>query len=309
VVLRIIPDAQARLVALQSGEIDYAHVTPQDVPKLLTSKNLEIQVLKMDSVLMMTINNKKPMLADKRTRHAMAYAIDRQQLINTVEMGYGDVADSPWTPTVTAYEPQVQYGYDPAKAKALLAEVGWKAGPDGILVADSVAGVDKGARFSIKWRTVLANNPVCAVIQSYWKAVGIELIEQVQDNATYIAENSGKADKKFDVSTAGWGWLGSDAGAYSWSYGSGDAAASPMSFSDPKVTDLYAQARSAPNQAEADKFYKQAQPILWDDLPGIPLYYRQWVFAKNKRVHFEDAGINPSLLALYMYPNKIWVEK
>src|SRR5262245_36967107 len=78
-------------------------------------------------------NLKDPRFADRRVRQAFAHAINKQELIDGVVMGYARNATGPLRPGTWAYTNKVtQYEYDPRKAKALLAEAGWKDYGDGI---------------------------------------------------------------------------------------------------------------------------------------------------------------------------------
>ncbi len=309
VVFRIIPDPQALLVAVQNGEVDWALIRPQDVAQLVGNTNVVIHTFKADRLQGLDVNTGKPMLADKRTRQAMMYSLDRQAMINTLQMGYADLADSPFNPIVSAYESLPQYNYDPEKAKQLLAEVGWKPGPDGVLVADTVKGVAKGTKFHIVITNYDASDQTATVVQSYFKAVGIDSEIKVEDFGTWVGENYGKDPKPYDVATAAGAFFGADAGAYGTLYSGGNFANSRMGYFNPDVQALFDKARSAKDQAEADGYYKQAAKILWDELPNIPTYWPKLIFASSKRLHIEDAQVNTSLLSVFTYPEKLWVEK
>ncbi len=72
-------------------------------------------------------NLKSPLFSDKRVRQAIAYAINKDEIIQGVLLGLGKPATGPLKPSTWAYNPKVkQYTYDPAKAKELLAQAGWK---------------------------------------------------------------------------------------------------------------------------------------------------------------------------------------
>ncbi|MFN2821903.1 ABC transporter substrate-binding protein, partial [Escherichia coli] len=80
----------------------------------------------------------RPALQDKRVRQALIYGLDRQKLIDVVYQGYGKVAIEPIAPISWAFNAEGvnPYPYDPAQAKKLLDEAGWKAGADGIRAKD-----------------------------------------------------------------------------------------------------------------------------------------------------------------------------
>ena len=78
----------------------------------------------------MEFNVHRPALQDKRVRQALIYGLDRQKLIDVVYQGYGKVAIEPIAPISWAFNAEGvnPYHYDPAQAKKLLDEAGWKAG-------------------------------------------------------------------------------------------------------------------------------------------------------------------------------------
>ena len=116
VVFRIVPDRQSLLTAVQTGEVDYVTLEPNEVEQLADADHLQIYEFEGDGVYHFRLNTKKPHLADKRTRQALLYAIDQQAFVDTLLLGYGRPADTTWSPYVTAYEPmEKQYPYDPKK--------------------------------------------------------------------------------------------------------------------------------------------------------------------------------------------------
>jgi peptide/nickel transport system substrate-binding protein len=125
-VFKIIPDENARKQELQAGTIDgYDFPAPADWESL---KNAGFNVLVRPAfnILYLGINQKNnPALKDLRVRQAIAYATDRASLAKT-QMPEGAVAASQFLPdTVDGYAKDLQpIPYDPAKAKALLAEAG-----------------------------------------------------------------------------------------------------------------------------------------------------------------------------------------
>lgn len=309
IVYKVVPEPQAMVTALQTGEVDLGRINLEYAAQLVGNPDLNINVWTMDSQRGVLINTGKPMLKDVRTRQALMYAFDRRSMIKTQAMGYGVIADNLFNPVVTAYEPQTQYEFDPEKAKALLAEVGWVAGADGILVAENVEGVEKGTRFSIRYTYTQTSDPYPTLVQSFLKNVGIEVTQEYQDSATWSDLNTGKEEKDFDLSTNGFGFVGSDASGYARYFAAGDVAKCSTSYFNAEVQDLFDQAKVADDAAQADELYKQAAQILWEELPYIPVSYNQWIVVSNKRVHFEEANLNTSLFSFFENPEKLWVEK
>ncbi|MEM5774939.1 MAG: ABC transporter substrate-binding protein, partial [Anaerolineaceae bacterium] len=176
IIYRIVPDRAALLTAVKTGEVDYITLDPPEVEQLADATNLNIYQEPGDGVYHFRINTLKPHLHDARTRQALLWALDRQAFVDSILLGYGRVADSTWSPYVTAYHPlDKQYAYDPEQAKALLAEVGWVPGPDGFLVAENVEGVEAGTKFTLQIEVTSPSKMQPSLLaQSYWQAVGID---------------------------------------------------------------------------------------------------------------------------------------
>lgn len=308
-VFRIIPDAQSRIVALQTGEIDFCGVNPMYVPSLIGDPNIQLITKVVDMQYHFRLNVGKPMLKDNRTRQALFYALDRGAMLQALQMGYGQIADSVYNPVVTAYEPLTPYDYDPATAASLLEEVGWVMGSDGVLVADNVEGVEKGTRFSLVLDSFGETEEKAMVLaQSYWKEIGVESTIRPIDENVFNEENHGLADKPFDVYWSGIGFIGSNGVNYQWLMAY-DKVNSSMSYENPEVMDLFEKAKMTEDEAERDAFLKQAAEIVWNDVPFLPIYYDKRVYGANKNVHFEDANWQVNMVGVFGAPDKIWIEK
>jgi peptide/nickel transport system substrate-binding protein len=125
-VLRIIPDATARLQELQSGGINgYTSVSPSSLGQLGGDSQFEVYSAKPFAIGYTTLNTAKPPLDDVRVRQALAYAIDDKSLIRA-KLPEGTEQTTQVVPSsLPGYsESAPEYPYDPAKARQLLAEAG-----------------------------------------------------------------------------------------------------------------------------------------------------------------------------------------
>lgn len=133
---RVIPDAASRAVAFETGEVDVlpgGSVENWDVPRLTA----------MDGVCstgngweffaphaFMWLNNREGPTSDKRFRQAVMYAMDREFVKDVVWNGFGKVPTGPVSSKTNFYSDDVNiYDHDPAKAKALLEEMGYDGEP------------------------------------------------------------------------------------------------------------------------------------------------------------------------------------
>lgn len=129
VIFRVISDAPARKQALEAGNVDgYDLVGPADL-KSLKDAGYNLINREAFNILYLAINSAEKEFSDVKVRQAVSYAIDKEQMIKQV-MPEGTKAAIEFIPSsVRGYTENVEkYEYDPAKAKALLAEAGY---PDG----------------------------------------------------------------------------------------------------------------------------------------------------------------------------------
>lgn len=129
VVLRSNPEGGARIAMLQSGEAQFINPVPAPMVKLVES-NPKTAMLEAPSIFVsyMAMNVLKKPFNDVRVRQALNHAVDQKAFGKIVYGGHAEPLLSAEPPHVTFYKEQPPYAYDPAKAKALLAEAGYKDG-------------------------------------------------------------------------------------------------------------------------------------------------------------------------------------
>lgn len=124
-----IVEASTSINKLKANEIDVITKLPTQAAKEL-SQDPKYNVFTAPSlnVYYVGLNMQEKKYEDERVRHAMNYAINKDELISSVLDGYGTVADSAIAPNTLGHSKQKVYEYDPEKAKQLLAEAGYKDG-------------------------------------------------------------------------------------------------------------------------------------------------------------------------------------
>ena len=107
IIFKIIPNENARLVALEAGEIDDSSIPPKDYSRMKTAK--EINVFEYDSLVYtyLGFNLANPKFKDKRVRQALAYATNKKQLVNLIFKGLASPAYAPSAPISWAYSDDV----------------------------------------------------------------------------------------------------------------------------------------------------------------------------------------------------------
>ncbi|PTA42839.1 ABC transporter substrate-binding protein [Micromonospora sp. RP3T] len=124
-VIKIIKDENTRKQELRAGTVQGIDFPAPADRKALAGEGYQVLDRPAFNILYLGINQKNPKLKDLRVRQAIAYALNRQQLVQTKGPGGTKVADEFMPDTVLGYAPDVQkYDYNPEKAKQLLKEAG-----------------------------------------------------------------------------------------------------------------------------------------------------------------------------------------
>ena len=133
IVVREIPDENTSLNALRSHDVDWIfEASPQlyKTIKARPSSDITVVLNNQPQTLQMLVNTSRPPLDDLRIRRALAYAIDKQSLVDKNTAGSATVAWADQPPFQWSYTDDVmKYPADAAKSRALLAEAGYTPGP------------------------------------------------------------------------------------------------------------------------------------------------------------------------------------
>jgi peptide/nickel transport system substrate-binding protein len=120
------PDQSARMLALESGDVDLIfHVPPQEAARLAKIPTLTVSTPPSARVIWIYINTQKDPLKDKRVRQALYHAIDREAIVKNIFAGTAKALHSPGPVGTVGYtDTYDHYGYNPDKARQLLKEAG-----------------------------------------------------------------------------------------------------------------------------------------------------------------------------------------
>src|SRR5829696_281191 len=185
--VRVISDMNALQAELQSGRVDMApmptSLSPDAIKRLEQDPNLQVKAFQGSNVVLLTINTTSPPLDNAKVRQAIAYAVDRESLIKNLLLGFGKIAHSIIPEESWSYSAGQTYSYNPAKAKQLLDEAGFRD-PDG---DGPRMRFEKPIVFKLSG-TSIAGRQYVGVIQNYLKQVGIPVEIQTPEQNTLFAE-------------------------------------------------------------------------------------------------------------------------
>lgn len=304
IVYRIIPDLATQFLELQTGSLDFMGLSPlqydrqTDTPAFRRLYN-KYRYLNFGYTYL-GYNLRRPMFQDKRVRQALAFAINKQEIIDGVLLGYGVAATGPYKPDTWVYNPDVpRYDYNPEKAKALLAEAGWSdSDGDGILDKD-------GQRFSFAIVTNQGNDlrsKTGEIIQRRFKDIGVEVKLRVIEWATFLKEfiNPGN----FDATILGWTG-GPEPDQYNvWhSSKTGPRQLNFINFQNAEVDRMLEEGRRVFAQDERKAYYDRFQEILAEEQPYTFLYVGEALPAVSRRFR----GVKPAPAGIRYNFNKWFV--
>ncbi|MCL1849717.1 MAG: ABC transporter substrate-binding protein [Clostridiales bacterium] len=267
-VFRVIPDATSRVLALETGEVNY--LAYQSLPSSavpVLSKNPEFAITNkgfesLGTILMLTLNLDIPQLQDVRVRKALYMAIDRNYIYEHADYGLGKPADSTFPDSSWAYEPNItKYPYNPEAAAALLDEAGFRAGPD-------------GKRMTLRLTcdaNVELNRKAGEIVKFYLEEIGVMVdyapVERgVMLDRVYVNRNfdmqihafSTGADPAIDVARL---YISSNIRPVTFSNGAG--------YANPAVDALFEKGENTSIPEERAVYYREIQRILCEDLPVL----------------------------------------
>jgi peptide/nickel transport system substrate-binding protein len=291
VVYRIIPSRATIFLELKAMSVDLT-----DLTALQYSRQTEYPAFRKaynkyrypgNGYTYFGFNLRDSRFADLRVRLAFAHAINKQELIDGVMAGLAREATGPFKPGTWAFNPDVRsYPYDPARARALLAEAGW-TDTDGDGIVDR-----RGRPFTFEILTNQGNDErkkVAELIQSSLRAIGVSAEIRMLEWATFIKEHIKK--RRFDAIVLGWG-IGLDPDQYEiWhSSKTGPDDLNTISYANAEVDGLLERGRASCKQEERQPYYRRLHQVLAEDQPIVFLYFRDALPVVASRVH----GIAPS---------------
>jgi peptide/nickel transport system substrate-binding protein len=135
VVVKIVPDENTSVNQLKTHAIDYIfQASPNTYPALQGAADVKLDFVNVNGYESVQLNLSRPLLRDRTVREAIAYSIDKSQLVSTLTHGIMKQATEDIPDWMWAFNPSVHsYPHDPAKARELLRGDGWAPGPDGIM--------------------------------------------------------------------------------------------------------------------------------------------------------------------------------
>jgi ABC-type transport system substrate-binding protein len=273
---RIVPDAIVRALELRKGTADVAinSLSPDTVVALQKDADLIVDDQAGTTLQYIAINCEDPILSHREVRQALAYATDRQSLIQNLKRGFAVPADSVLPANHWAYESKVkEYNYDPQEAEKLLDAAGYKRGPDGIRF-----------RITLKTSTDQFARLLAEALAAEWKKVGVELDLRSTEFATFYSDITHGSFQLYTLQLIGGN---NDPDIFDYLFNSKKTppnGANRGHYKNPELDALLDQARVETDVEKRKVILSKIQKILAVDEPYITLWYADNVCVHSKRL-------------------------
>lgn len=283
-------DANARVNALKSGDVDGGWMIPADaVPQLRTSDQGDMLFGLNTAVSNIVISNMEGPLGDLRVRQALLMALDREGIVDAALKGYGDVTDVMTTKSVwvgasddalnAAFDDITDYDYDIEAAKKLVEE----AGATGAELTYVTAPISSDFN-------VYAQATAAAAT-----AIGLKVkIETVTPNAYTALFSDPSAREGVDLFYTSW-YLSSPDPLEMYSVLRTGDFSNYGNWSDPEFDAIVNEAATIQDPAERSAKTAEAQQIANAQLPWLPMLEAPTTLFMGKRI----TGVTPSVAFLY----------
>ncbi len=285
----VVPDAITDALELEkgSGDVEINSLPMDSLTAMARRPNLQLDTAPGTQIQYLAFNLRDPLLSEARVRQAIACAIDRKLIINSLLGGHARPAESMLPVNHWAWTGDVlHYDYDPSRAELLLDQAGHPRGANGI-------------RFHLTMKTSTDEDTrlLATVLQQQLAKVGIALNLRSNEFATFYSDVTRGAFQMYSMR-----WIGGNEQPDIFSHAFSTARFSPNGanrghYSNPKVDAFLDDAAADSDTAKRRADYIEVQQILAEDLPAINLWYKDTVVVHNKRL----THVNPTASGSYTF--------
>ncbi len=267
--------------AFERGEVDgISFVSPSKIDSI-KRKDVIVNSLELPQYTALFFNmSSDTAIKETSVRKALAYAIQKEMIVNEALNGKGQVVHGPVLPGYPGYHPNIEkFNYDANRAKEILDAAGWKEGPDSMRYNND----NKILEVTITTADTPELTQTAERIASFWQDIGVKTNIQIHDSATLQSDSIRR--RNFEILLFG-EIIGFDPDPYPF-WHSSQISASGFNLSNFKNTEadsvLTEARKTADPEVKAQK-YIHFQNILVAELPAIFLYTPYYSYPVSKDV-------------------------
>ncbi len=254
VIFRPIPEAAARIAALETGEVDIITKVPTDqVERVAALENARIEQVLYNGLYVIVVNSKVKPLDQPKVKQALSLAIDRQLILDELWAGQGKIPTGPAVEGDFAFNPDLPpFAYDPERARQLLEEAGYNGEEIVFQTTDGYVANDRA---------------MAEAIQAMWQEVGVNVRLEVIEIAVRAENNANKTWQGV--------WWSDPTNTLADPDGMMWRLLAPGGLQDywrhPEFDQLGQEARSSLDPALRERNYRRMFEIFLEHLPWLPI--------------------------------------
>lgn len=271
IVFKIVEDSKARVMQLESGELDLTQVTPKDISKFDKNDKFNVDVMNTSDYRGIMYNFNVPLFKNNRELpNALSYAIDRKAIVKNILLGYGQVAYSPLQKGKYNDENMEKFEYSPEMTRKILEDNGW--------VLDNENVYEKnGTKLSFELVCPEGDQEridIAKFAAQQLREVGANVKVAIKSNIDW--ENQ-------DAYLIGWG-SPFDPDDHTYKVFTTDGGANYGYYSNTKIDEILKKARETDVDGERQKYYKEFQEELTKDMPYTLLVYIDAIYVAKSNI-------------------------
>lgn len=289
-VFRSIPEASTRISALRTGAVDVIDAVPVQLVQNL-AQDANVQILRKAGLrpFGVAFNFVQERLQDVKVRQALNLAVPVEPIAQRIFFGFAKAPDSPLAFDTVGHKTVGKTTYDQVKAKALLAEAGYKPGSGGIVAKD---GKPLALTLIVSDGLFPGDIAVSEIVAASLKQVGVDVtIQKIERGAYFDTLRQDRSKATWDMAYFGFNPSNAD-GLYhmeSLFKSNRDDAARPDvwnvgRYRNDKVDAALKEANTNPSQGKRLEALGEAQRLVWDDAPYLWLQVNENISATRKEV-------------------------
>jgi peptide/nickel transport system substrate-binding protein len=306
IVFRVVPDATARVTELLTGRADVVSPPYGRAARLHATPGVRLMSVSDGTWDHISWNLRHPLFRDARVRRALTLALDREAIAQAVTHGHGSAGRTTVTPLHWSFDgrdPALALPHDPAAARRLLAEAGWRD-RDGDGVVEDASG--RPFRFALKAPSGYASyNEAAVIAQAQMRRVGVDAVLQPVELNTLIdqlvgwVDARGRRTRDFEAVVLGWvdGAFHKDDAIYLHSRVA-DEPNGQAGYTNPRADWLMDTLGVTLDRQAARPLWREYQRLLAQEQPYTVLYYPDALYAVRDRLQGVEMDRRGSFISI-----------
>ncbi len=292
IIFRIITSDTTALQALKAGELDYMTLTSeqwtnQTVDPSFLERFHKLKYLRADGgYSFIGWNNRRPPFDDRRVRQAMSCCMPREKIVEKLLYNLRELANGPFSPLGRQANPDIgQWPFDPEKARALLAEAGFRdTDGDGILDRD-------GRPFEFEMSIpagLQIYTQIMSLFQDELSRIGVHMRIEPYEWSVYVDKLDNRA---FDACSLSWiGSVEQDPYQIWHSSSYENKGSNHVGYSNPEVDRLILEAREEFDEDRRNAICHRIHAIIFEDQPYTFMLTGPRLEAVSRRIQNAEPG-------------------